>query len=308
MKFNIFHETRIGKRKTNQDRLSYSYSRDALFMVVADGMGGHLRGDVAAQIAVEYLIDAFERESVPRLPDPFLFLSWGLTNAHQAIIDHAAANGLPEAPRTTCVACIVQDSIAYWAHAGDSRLYVIRDGRIFAGTRDHSRVQALVDQGQISPEEARRHPARNRVYSCLGGDHPPQIDFSRKTTLCAGDVIALCSDGVWGPLDEATLVTTLGRANAKEGVPRLLDEAESRGGETCDNLSLIALNWEENYGDATTAMIQTDTMPLDMHTTLMDEFEGPRANERELTEDDIDRAIEEIRGAIQKYSRDERKQ
>lgn len=308
MKFSIFHESRIGKRKSNQDRLSYSYSRESLFMVVADGMGGHLRGEVAAQIAVQYLTDAFQRESMPRLPDPFLFLSWGLTNAHQAIIEHAAANGLPEAPRTTCVACIVQDSVAYWAHAGDSRLYVIRDGRVLAGTRDHSRVQALVDQGQISPEQARRHPARNRVYSCLGGDHPPQIDFSRKTTLSAGDIIALCSDGVWGPLDDETLIATLGRANVTEGVPRLLDEAEARGGETCDNLSLIALNWEENYGDDTTGMIETATMPLDMHTTLMDDFEGPRGRDQELSEDDIDRAIEEIRGAIQKYSRDERKQ
>ncbi|MGE5469016.1 MAG: PP2C family protein-serine/threonine phosphatase [Ignavibacteria bacterium] len=308
MKFSIFHESRIGQRKLNQDRLSYSYSREALFMVVADGMGGHLRGEVAAQVAVQYLTEAFERESVPRLPDPFLFLSWGMTNAHQAIIDHAAEQGLPEAPRTTCVACVVQDSVAYWAHAGDSRLYVIRDGRILSCTRDHSRVQALVDQGQLSPEEARRHPARNRVYSCLGGDHAPQIDFSRKTTLCAGDVIALCSDGVWGPVDEPTLITTLGRANVREGVPRLLDEAESRAGETCDNLSLIALNWEENYGDDASSMIETATMPLDMHTTLMEDFESPRAGDRELTEDDIDRAIEEIRGAIQKYSRDERKQ
>ncbi|HEX8964620.1 MAG TPA: protein phosphatase 2C domain-containing protein, partial [Rhodocyclaceae bacterium] len=222
MKFSIFHDTRIGKRKMNQDRLSYSYSREALFMVVADGMGGHLGGEVAAQVAVQYLIDAFERESVPRLPDPFLFLSWGMTNAHQAIVDHAAQQGMGEVPRTTCVACIVQDSVAYWAHAGDSRLYVIRDGRVLAATRDHSRVQALVDQGQISPEEARRHPARNRVYSCLGGDHPPQIDFSRKTTLCAGDVIALCTDGVWGPLEEETLVATLWRSPVREGVPRLL--------------------------------------------------------------------------------------
>jgi serine/threonine protein phosphatase PrpC len=202
----------------------------------------------------------------------------------------------------------VQDSVAYWAHAGDSRLYVIRDGRVLASTRDHSRVQALVDQGQLSPQEARRHPARNRVYSCLGGDHPPQIDFSRKTTLSAGDVIALCTDGVWGPLDDDTLVATLGRASVREGVPRLLDEAEARGGETCDNLSLLALNWEENYGDDTTAMIETGTMPLDMHTTLMEAFETPRERDQELTEDDIDRAIEEIRGAIQKYSRDERNQ
>ncbi|MDD5250775.1 MAG: serine/threonine-protein phosphatase [Rhodocyclaceae bacterium] len=303
MKFTIFHESRIGKRKSNQDRLSYCYSRDALLMVVADGMGGHLHGELAAQVAVEYLTEAFQRESLPRLPDPFLFLSWGLTNAHHAIAAHAAERGLPEAPRTTCVACVVQDSIAYWAHAGDSRLYVIRDGRVLAQSRDHSRVQAMIDQGQLTAAEARHHPARNRVYSCLGGDHTPQIDFSRKTTLAAGDIIALCSDGVWGALDDATLVSTLESASVTDGVPRLLDEAEARAGETCDNLSLIALNWEESYGDNTTAMVETQTMPLDTHTTLMGGFDAPRPRDPELTEDDIERAIEEIRGAIQKYSR-----
>ena len=303
MKFTIFQESRIGRRKSNQDRLAYCYSRESLFMAVADGMGGHLHGDVAAQVAVQDLTETFQRESQPRLPDPFLFLSWGLTNAHHAIAAHAAEHGLPEVPRTTCVACVVQDNIAYWAHAGDSRLYVIRDGHILAQTRDHSRVQVLVENGVISAAEAHHHPARNRVYSCLGGDHTPQIDFSRKTPLAAGDIIALCSDGVWGALDDPTLVATLQRANVAQGVPRLLDLAEAAAGESCDNLSLIALNWQDNYGDAAAPMIETQTMPLDTHTTLMEGCDFPRRRDVELTEDDIERAIEEIRGAIQKYSR-----
>ena len=97
MKFTIFQESRPGRRPANEDRIAYSYSRDALLMVVADGMGGHLHGEVAAQIAVRHLIETFERESMPRLPDPFLFLSWGLTNAHQAI---AAYAGRPAAGET----------------------------------------------------------------------------------------------------------------------------------------------------------------------------------------------------------------
>ncbi|MDO8933968.1 MAG: serine/threonine-protein phosphatase [Rhodocyclaceae bacterium] len=303
MKFTIFQESRIGKRRNNQDRLSYCYSRDSLLMVVADGMGGHLHGEIAAQIAVQYLTEAFQRESLPRLPDPFMFLSWGFTNAHQAITAYAAEHGLPDAPRTTCVACVVQDNIAYWAHAGDSRLYVIRDGRILAQTRDHSRVQVMIDQGLLSAEEALHHPARNRVYSCLGGDHAPQIDFSRKTPLASGDVIALCSDGVWGPLDDAAMIRTLSTTSVMQGVPRLLGEAESRAGESCDNLSLIALNWEDNYGGDTAPLVETRTMPFDAHTTQMEGFSSPRAREKDLTEDEIERAIEEIRGAIQKYSR-----
>jgi len=303
MKFTIFQESRVGKRKENQDRLAYCYSREALLMVVADGMGGHLHGDVAAQIAVQFLTEAFQRESLPRLPDPFMFLSWGFANAHQAITAYATEHRLPEVPRTTCVACVVQNNIAYWAHAGDSRLYVIRAGRIQAQTRDHSRVQLMIDQGLLAHDEARHHPARNLVYSCLGGDHAPQVEFSRKTPLYSGDIVALCSDGVWGPLDDAALVRVLAQASVTQSVPRLLDAAETRAGAGSDNLSLIAMNWEDNYGDDIVPMVETRTMPLDTHTTLMEGFDSPRSRDRDMTEEDIERAIAEIRGAIQKYSR-----
>jgi len=303
MKFAIAQESRVGKRRNNQDRLSYSYSREALLMVVADGMGGHLQGEVAAQIAVQFLTEAFQRESLPRLPDPFLFLSWGLTNAHHAIADYAVEHGLADAPRTTCVACIVQDNIAYWAHAGDSRLYVIRGGRILARTSDHSRVQMLVDQGVLSAAEAKHHPAKNRVYSCLGGENSPQIEFSRKTPLFAGDIVALCSDGVWGPLDDATMIRLLDNPDVVAGVPRLLDAAAAAAGQSCDNLSLIAMNWQDNYGDDTLPLIETQTMPLDTHTTMMDGIDFPRRRDEEMSEADIERAIEEIRAAIRKYSR-----
>ena len=86
-------------------------------------------------------------------------------------------------------------------------------------------------------------------------------------------------------------------------MPQVLNAAEAHSGEACDNLSLIALNWEDNYGDDTGPLVETQTMPLDSHTTLMEGFEAPRPRESDLTEDDIERAIEEIRGAIQKYSR-----
>ena len=101
---------------------------------------------------------------------------------------------LKDSPRTTCVACIIQDNIAYWAHAGDSRLYLLRGGKVVTHTRDHSRVQLLIDQGLINESQAAVHPDRNKVYSCLGGQQSPEIEFSRKTPLVAGDVLALCTD------------------------------------------------------------------------------------------------------------------
>lgn len=305
MKFTIYQESRVGKRRNNQDRLAHCYSREALLMVVADGMGGHLHGEVAAQIAVQYITEAFQREAKPRLADPFMFLAGNLQNAHQAVQDYALAKRLPEAesPRTTCVACIVQDSIAYWAHAGDSRLYVLRDDRVLVRTRDHSTVQSMVDDGQITAAEALHHPLRNRIYSCLGGLQNPQFDFSRKTTLQAGDVIALCSDGVWGPLADMQITAALHGRDVMQAVPQLLDEAEQMGGANCDNLSLVAMCWGENYGEDAPPTVETQSMPFDSHSTQMPEFDRRTSPMPELTDEDIERAIDEIRSAIRNNSK-----
>ena len=173
MKFTIYQESRPGKRPNNEDRLAHCYSRDALLMVIADGMGGHYYGEIAAQIAVQTLIESFQREATSQIHDPFLFLQKAMINAHCAILDFTEAHKLKDSPRTTCVACIVQDSIAYWAHAGDSRLYLMRGGKVMLRTRDHSRVQLMIDQGLISEAQAAVHPERNKVYSCLGGTSAP---------------------------------------------------------------------------------------------------------------------------------------
>ena len=113
MRFTIYQESRIGQRASNQDRIAHCYSREALLMLVADGMGGHLHGELAAHIAAQHITQAFQREARPRLPDPGLFLSRALVGAHHAILDDALDRLLPEAPRTTLVACVVQDGAAH---------------------------------------------------------------------------------------------------------------------------------------------------------------------------------------------------
>jgi len=249
MKFTIFHESRIGRRKLNQDRMDYAYTRDALLLVVADGMGGHAHGEVAAQITVDTLSEAFKAQARSTLADPFMFLSRTLSQAHLAINRHVGAADLESAPRTTCVACIVQHNVAYWAHVGDSRLYVIREGQTLAQTRDHSHVRLLIEQGTLSEAEAAHHPSRNLVYSCLGGPNPPEVEFSRKTSLLRGDVIALCTDGAWAPFSDNTLVRTLALLAPQEAVPQLLDQAEQLAGRHCDNLTLMALRWNSGNGE-----------------------------------------------------------
>jgi len=275
-------------------------------MVVADGMGGHYYGEIAAQIAVQSLVESFQREATPAIADPFLFLQKAMINAHRAIIDFTDAHNLKDSPRTTCVACIIQDNIAYWAHAGDSRLYLMRDGRVLLHTRDHSRVQLLKDQGVINEAQAAVHPDRNKVYSCLGGPKTPEIEFSRKTPLEAGDVLALCTDGLWGVIPGETMAVALKSDNLMQAVPMLLGQADIRGGPNADNLSIVAVRWEDSYREERTgpsSVVSTQLMSRDTVTTKLDAFGRNPSYKTELSEEEIERAIDEIRSTIQKYSK-----
>ncbi|GLT22832.1 MULTISPECIES: PP2C family serine/threonine-protein phosphatase [Zoogloea] len=301
MRFTIFQESRIGKRRTNQDRVAYSYTRDALLMVLADGMGGHLYGEVAAQISVQFIAQSFQQEARPKVTDPVLFLSRVLSNAHHAILDYAFDKHLADIPRTTIVACLIQEGVAHWAHAGDSRLYMIRKGRLVAQTRDHSRVQLMLDQGLLDAEAAAVHPGRNRIFSCLGGNHPPQIEFSRGASLANGDVIAICSDGVWGPLEPETLVKSLADGRVMESVPKVMNEAELLGGHQCDNMTLIAMTWHDDHQEDIPDTVSTRTMPADAYTTQMEGFGRGKREQEDLSEDEIERAIREINAAIHKF-------
>ncbi|MDP3289975.1 MAG: serine/threonine-protein phosphatase, partial [Methyloversatilis sp.] len=198
--------------------------------------------------------------------------------------------------------CVIQDSVAYWAHAGDSRLYVLRAGHVMTQTRDHSRVQRMIDRGLLDEDGAMTHPHRNRIYSCLGGPIAPQIEYSRKTPLLAGDTVFLCSDGVWGPLGNDQLLRLFTEIDVMQAVPRVMDSAEAAGGETCDNLTMVALNWHDSYAEEPRGSVTTKTLPLDRHTTVLEGF-GDRVPIREdWDESAIEAAISEINTAINKYS------
>jgi serine/threonine protein phosphatase PrpC len=315
MRFVIYQESRVGKRKYNQDRIANCYTRDALLMVVADGMGGHLRGEAAAQIAVQYLAESFQKLAHPKLPDPTLFLLECFEKAHAAILDYASREEMLESPRTTCVACVIQDGVAHWVHTGDSRLYHLRAGRILAQTKDHSHVQKLVNQGRIREEAVASHPERNTIYSCLGGTRAPQITLSPKVPLFPGDTLMICSDGVWGPLSGTLIAGTLLGGNVIQGIPALLDLAEKRGGEHQDNLSAVAVTWreprkqkpEELRPDEPKGehMVVTETMPLNSFTSQLRDFGATEKDNKDayLSDAEIEKAIKEIRDSIRKVSK-----
>jgi PPM family protein phosphatase len=302
MRFIIFQDSHLGDRKNNEDRVGYSYSKNVLLMVIADGMGGHQDGEVAAEIAVTEITRRFQQEARVKLRKPLEFLESAINAAHRAIVSHAVEKNMLECPRTTCVACVVQMGRAYWAHAGDSRLYLLRDARIIGHTQDHSRVQQLIDSGLITHEQAARHPDRNKIFSCLGGVVPPTITVGGDVPLQKDDTILLMTDGFWSQVPTQLLGTLIRKQGLVELLPGLIAEAHRRGEGDSDNISVVGMTWED----------QDEALPVDTSTIIQDQFTTSsnttqqidlHAPAEDVTEEDIEKAIAEIQSAIRKGPR-----
>src|SRR5438270_7573277 len=304
MRFTIFQDSRKGSRRINQDRLAYTYGRDTLLLVVADGMGGHAGGEIAAQICVRLFIERFQQEAKPILKNPLRFLQETMLRAHAALGSYANQFSMLETPRTTCVAVIVQANHAYWAHVGDSRFYLFRQGTLIGATKDHSKVQYLVDQGLIGTADMAEHPDRNKVFSCLGGLVDPVIDLSRRTPLRNGDLIVMCTDGLWSVYPQEEMGRALTGTPILKSSPALMREAEARGGSEGDNLSLIVVRWgPETLTDEPTTTI-TETISLGEFQTEIDRtltLTDRKGAQRDRTDDEIERAIAEIQATIKRY-------
>jgi serine/threonine protein phosphatase PrpC len=303
MRFTIFQDSKVGDRKGNEDRVGYTYSRDVLLMVIADGMGGHLQGEVAAEIAVTEITRRFQQEARNKLKKPFDFLVSAIQSAHRAIVSHAVEENLLECPRTTCVACVVQNGYAFWAHAGDSRLYLFRRGQLVAATQDHSKVQQMIDAGQITVEQAGRHPDRNKIFSCLGGVVPPQIDIGREARLETGDTIMLSTDGFWAQIPPTILGNMLTKQTVTALMPGLLTEAHRRAQGESDNLTVVAMTWENQDDDRVADTTSLDEEEFATSTNTTENLDRPGGPVEDVTDDDIERAIAEIQNAIKKVPR-----
>lgn len=274
-------------------------------MAVADGMGGHFHGEVAAQITVQLLAELFQKQAKTTLKDPVDFLQQSLLSAHAAIGEYVVEHEFLESPRTTCVACVIQHSTAWWAHIGDSRLYLFRDGKLLVRTQDHSKVQQLFEQGKITEFQMTTHPERNKIYNCLGGILQPEIDLSRPQTLQSGDTVLICTDGLWSSVRVSEMTAMLQKSPVTEVIPKMVETAEARGGAEGDNVSAIGMTWGDNEAAYPADRVSTLTMPMDTFTTQMGTFSGGReiSPETNITEEDIERAIQEIQAAIRKHAK-----
>ena len=195
----------IGDREDNQDRVTIAATDKAALLVVIDGMGGHSDGSRAADTALKSLLESFHQTPLPMF-DPIGFLHMSLSRAHDDVARLGNGQSIDSRPRATVAVCLVQEGAAYWAHVGDSRIYHIRNGKVVTRTRDHSHVELLLREGKITEEELPNHPMRNFVECCLGGDPAiPEMTISGRHVLQPGDVILLCTDGIWANLRDADI-------------------------------------------------------------------------------------------------------
>lgn len=236
----------IGNRETNQDRAEVFIADESLLAVVTDGMGGHTKGDLAAEVAISCLNDAF-REVQHRPSDPRAFLKKVLLQAQEEVF--LLGKGMPAELRPgTMISCaLIHRDVLYWAHVGDSRAYHLRGDKLLMRTRDHTVVATLLETGQITRSEALTHPDRHLVEYCLGVDTQlPTRIVGGPEPLLANDVVLLCSDGFWGQLPEPEILETLrSTIDLEVALRKLAREAVYSGNGTSDNVTAIAIRAQE---------------------------------------------------------------
>jgi len=249
------HPGMVGK--TNEDRYAVTaYASEAgepvLFAVLSDGIGGHRAGEVAAELTVNYIVEGVTQSSGK---DPLETMQSAIHTASQAIASRSAGNASQEGMGATCACVWVEGSRLYAAHVGDTRIYLVRGGKIQRLTIDHTWVQEALERGIINAEQARSHPNVHVLRRHLGSVELPDVDFrlvlasgeddqqarnNQGSVLLPSDILLLCTDGltdlIWD--DEILrLITT--RNSLKSAAEDLVARANERGGH--DNITVILI-------------------------------------------------------------------
>jgi serine/threonine protein phosphatase PrpC len=298
MRFSVYQISRRGGREKNEDRMGYCYTRESGLFALADGMGGHPEGEVAAQMALQNLAAMFQRDAKPQLEDPRRFLNEAILAGHHQLIRYATERALLDTPRTTVVACVLQGRNAYWAHCGDSRLYLVRGGRLVERTRDHSYSElqeALGNNAALA-----RVVNRNVLFTCLGSPGKPVVDTVGPLQLQPGDRLLLCSDGLWGTVDDETITRALAGSPIADATPELVELALRLGGERSDNVTVITVEWESAEDESDEDDIQTEALDRDSFASTIQAGSGAGQHDDLLDDAEIERSIREINEAIRR--------
>ena len=241
------------KRKGNEDALCLN--DEQRLYVVADGMGGHAAGEVASRVAVDAIAEFVELTGGNQeITWPFGLdetisyegnrLKTAVRHANTRVIEATRESAEYEGMATTVAAVLVDGDIANLAHVGDSRIYLWNGESIEQLTRDHSWVNEQIENGAISPEQARSHPLRNVVTRALGGRADLVVDIQSRR-MAPGDMLLLCSDGLTTmvPDDGIARILRESEGDVARATSALVSEANERGGE--DNITVVLLKFEE---------------------------------------------------------------
>lgn len=203
-------------------------------LVVADGMGGYAAGEVASHIAVETVVDSYYEDPTAAVEES---LRRAVDAANQAVLQEASRDaGRSGMGTTMAVAAILRGELTA-ANVGDSRVYLIRDGHASQISHDHSWVAELLAGGKITPEEARHHPQRNVITRSLGGRPDVEVEVYPRHRLRTGDVVLVCSDGLWGMVAAEQIPPIVGPLSAQAAADALIVAANQAGGH--DNITAI---------------------------------------------------------------------
>ena len=227
----------IGGREEQQDRVAVFNGANAHLLVLADGVGGHEGGALAAQALIDVARDSFRAFESNSEDTPAQLLERIVLSAHERI--NALGREHDIKPHSTCVLLYLDSKAAAWTHVGDSRLYRFAKDRLVERTIDHSIVELMRLQGRITEAEMKTHQDKNRLFEALGGEQLPQAEAGSKE-IAAGDGFLLASDGVWENVNDADLEAAI-QADLATALRHLIESAKAHGGTECDNLSVAAV-------------------------------------------------------------------
>lgn len=241
IKYEFGQLTDVGMiRQENEDNLLYARGVNGDLFVVADGMGGYVGGKFASTTAINTIEDIFINSNY--INDPKILISNLIFQANKNIYNYALENIELNGMGTTIVLALICNDIVYYAHVGDSRLYLLREERLFRITKDHSRIQELIDSGAISYEDSHENEDSNIITRALGINPDVEIDIGEHPfELFEEDKILICSDGLHGLLkDEEIIEILIENIHPQEICQNLIQEANNKGG--TDNITTQVIN------------------------------------------------------------------
>lgn len=281
MQYEIGRVSLLGNRKNNQDRLGVAESHGGVVLILGDGLGGKPGGELAAETLIKSVQHSLRHEIMP-VDDPEKLLEKLIIKAHHAVRSAGKKQNPPIEPGSTAVLCLIQNKKAWWAHVGDSRFYLFRDGLTIYRTQDDSYVEHLYQKGEITLEKRDSHPMRNYVTQCIGVmNTEPKVKVSKGIELQINDTLLLCSDGFWEPLDDAQIGANLIESSVKDAVSKLATRAEQLSYPKSDNTTVLAMK--------ITSLQNTNKITVNKKTKT------------KASETPLDGAIQEIEDAFNYY-------